>query len=418
MINKSWIEVPENNDFPLENIPFGVIKKGNNTPNIATRIGNTTINLSVLAKHGYFDNLMINDFAPFHEPVLNNFIAIGKDKTNKVRHRIMELFSIDNAKLQHDKKTIEKALFDISEVEVLLPIKIGDYTDFYSSIEHATNVGKMFRNPKNALLPNWRHIPVGYHGRSSSIVVSGTNIYRPKGQTKVNDEEYPRFGPTNQLDFELEMAFITGKNTQLGETVPVENAEEYIFGMVLFNDLSARDIQKWEYVPLGPFLSKNFGSVISPWIVTLEALQPFRVQGPTQTPQVLPYLKTNGKKNFDINLTVALQPENLKPVSICHSNFKYMYWNICQQLAHQTINGCNINVGDIYASGTISGHEPNSYGSMLELSWKGTKPIKLSDGNERKFIEDNDTIIMHAFCQNDKVRIGFGECITTILPTK
>ena len=299
-----------------------------------------------------------------------------------------------------------------------MPVKVGDYTDFYSSIEHATNVGMMFRDPKNALLPNWRHIPVGYHGRSSSIVVSGTDIHRPKGQTKADDAAAPVFGPTRLLDFELEMAFITGKKTELGESIPVDKAEEYIFGMVIFNDLSARDIQKWEYVPLGPFLSKNFGSVISPWIVTLDALEPFRVEGPEQKPEVLPYLQTEGKKNFDIDLEVLIKPENSTEQRVSKSNFKYMYWNMNQQLAHHTVNGCNINVGDMYGSGTISGPTPDSYGSMLEITWRGTKPVKMPDGTERKFINDNDTIIMKGYAEKNGLRIGFGEVTTKILPAK
>ena len=307
----------------------------------------------------------------------------------------------------------------MSEVEMLLPVKIGDYTDFYSSMEHAKNVGTMFRDPANALLPNWKHLPVGYHGRASSIVVSGTNFHRPKGQIKPVDSETPIFSPTRSLDFELEMAFIIGKETKLGESISTKDAEDYIFGMVLFNDWSARDIQQWEYIPLGPFLGKNFCSSISPWIVTMDALEPFRVAGPKQEPEVLPYLQFEGKKNYDINLEVCIQPEplNLNPETtvVSKSNFKYMYWNMCQQLAHHTVNGCNIRVGDLMASGTISGSTPDSYGSMLELTWKGTKPIKLSDGSERKFINDNDTVIMRGYCEKENLKIGFGEMKGKIL---
>ncbi len=416
---ESWITIPGQSDFPLENIPFGVIRSGDNPPQPATRIGNTAISLSVLCDYGYFDDLGIEDLSVFYEPVLNRFISLGKEKTGAVRKRLAELFEKGNPGLQNNTEAVKSALIPVSEVETLLPVTIGDYTDFYSSIEHATNVGKMFRDPENALLPNWRHIPVGYHGRSSSIVVSGTPVRRPKGQTNPDNGPQPLFGPTKQLDFELEMAFVTGKETQLGQSIPVEQAEEYIFGLVLFNDLSARDIQKWEYVPLGPFLSKNFGSVISPWIVTLEALEPFRVKGPEQKPEVLPYLRVSGKRNFDINLEVSLAPEQSKSETvICRSNFKYMYWNMSQQLAHQTVNGCNIRVGDMYASGTISGPEPGSYGSMLELTWKGTKPFQLPDGSTRTFIEDLDTVTMRAFCEKDGFRIGFGECTTQILPAQ
>jgi fumarylacetoacetase len=301
---------------------------------------------------------------------------------------------------------------------MMMPVEVGDYTDFYSSIDHARNVGMMFRDPANALLPNWRHLPVGYHGRSSSIVISGTPIYRPKGQTKAEGATSPEFGPTRQLDFELEVAFISGKKTRLGDSVSTAEAEDHIFGLLLFNDLSARDIQKWEYVPLGPFLGKNFGSVVSPWIVTLDALEPFRVPGPKQEPTVLPYLSFTGDHNFDIKLDVFIRPHGQNEVRVCHSNYQYMYWNLVQQLAHQTVNGCNINVGDMYASGTLSGPAQDSFGSMLELSWNGTKPLKMPDGSIRAFIEDHDTIILRGYGEKNGVRIGFGEATTRILPSK
>jgi fumarylacetoacetase len=415
---KAWIEVPENSDFPIQNIPFGIFKTKKLEAHPATRIGNTVIDLSVLADFGYFDKLEVNDLSIFYQNDLNALINEGKKFWRELRDRLSELFEENNTELKLDEEARKLILFNFSDVEMMLPVTIGDYTDFYSSIEHATNVGVMFRDPKNALLPNWKHIPVAYHGRSSSIVISGTNIHRPKGQTRPDDSQPPVFGPTKSLDFELEVAFISGTKTALGESISVENAEDSIFGLVLFNDLSARDIQKWEYVPLGPFLSKNFGSVVSSWIVTLDALEPFRVAGPVQETKVLPYLEFSGKKNFDIHLEVLIQPEKAKETLICKSNFKFMYWNMSQQLAHQTVNGCNINVGDLYASGTISGPAPDSYGSMLELSWQGTKPIKMSDGTERSFIEDNDTIIMRGYGQKDGLRIGFGEAVTKILPTK
>jgi fumarylacetoacetase len=276
----------------------------------------------------------------------------------------------------------------------------------------------MFRDPENALLPNWKHIPVGYHGRASSIIVSGQAIHRPKGQTLPNGANAPVFGPTQRLDFELEMGFICGKDTQLGDSVSTKEAEDYIFGLVLFNDWSARDIQKWEYVPLGPFLAKNFASSISPWVVTMEALEPFRVAGPTQEPKVLPYLEYEGAKNYDINLEVDITPDGGEANTICHSNFKYMYWNMAQQLAHHTVNGCNINVGDMMASGTISGKDENAYGSMLELAWMGTKPVQLKDGSERKFILDGDTVTMRGYAEKDGKRVGFGEVSTKVLPAK
>lgn len=412
----TWITVPENSDFPLQNIPFGIIKPYQSAPRPATRIGDTVIDLSVLADFGYFDKLEIPDLSPFYSTVLNDFIGLGKKTTRLVRARIMELFSTGNSELHSDKEASSMALFNADEVNVLLPVNVGDYTDFYSSIEHATNIGIMFRDPANALLPNWRHLPVGYHGRSSSIVVSGTDIHRPQGQIKPEDSQSPVFKPTRRLDFELEMAFVTGKETNLGESIPVDEAEDYIFGLLIFNDLSARDIQRWEYVPLGPFLSKSFGSVVSPWIVTLDALEPFRVNGPEQYPKALPYLQFKGKGNFDIKLDVYLKPEKGDAKQLCQSNFKYMYWNMAQQLAHQTVGGCNVRIGDLYASGTISGSTPDSFGSMLELCWNGTKPIVLNDGSERSFIQDGDTIIMRAYGEKDGIRIGFGECITKILP--
>lgn len=420
----SWIKVPHGSDFPIENIPFGIFSVDNTNPRPATRIGDTVIDLGALADHGYLDGLGISDLSIFKQPELNEFIALGKPVTNYVRHRLIGLFDRDNPDLQGDEKACEDALHDVDHVHMHLPVHIGDYTDFYSSEEHATNVGKMFRDPANALLPNWKHIPVGYHGRSSSIVISGTNIHRPKGQTKDDDKDKPDFSPTRQLDFELEIGFIVGKATELGTSISTSDAEEYIFGLVLFNDLSARDIQKWEYVPLGPFLSKNFGSVISPWIVTLEALEPFRVAGPVQVPEVLPYLQFKGKKNYDIQLEVEIIPRSQssvvsrQSVTLCRSNFRYMYWNMCQQLAHHTVNGCNIRVGDLYASGTISGPEEGTFGSMLELTWKGTNPIQMPDGTERKFIHDGDTIVITGHSEKKGLRIGFGEARTTIMPAR
>ena len=297
-----------------------------------------------------------------------------------------------------------------------LPVQVGDYTDFYSSKEHAENVGIMFRGKENALMPNWLHMPIGYHGRSSSIIPSGIPIHRPQGQKLPPGAEKPTFGPSRKVDFELEMAFITTDANQLGEPIPAKDAEEYIFGLVLFNDWSARDIQRWEYVPLGPFLGKNFASSVSPWIVTLDALEPYRTEGPTPVTEQLPYLKTQGKKTFDIHLEVALKPEKDEETIISNSNFKHLYWNMSQQLAHHTINGCPINSGDMMGSGTISGKAPNSYGSMLELSWNGSKPVRLKNGQDRKFIQDNDTVIMRGYCKNADTRIGFGEVSTKLLP--
>ncbi len=413
---KSFIPYDSNSDFSIYNIPFGVAIFEDDIISCVTRIGDTVIDLAILFDNGYFDefNLGENIFEAF---TLNEFISLGKSVTVPVREKIQELL-LEESALSKDEETQAEAFHKIEDVSMQLPVHVPNYTDFYSSIEHATNVGKMFRDPDNALLPNWKHLPVGYHGRASSIVVSGTPIHRPKGQTMPPDATAPVFGPSKRLDFELEIAFITNSYTELGENVSTKEAEEHIFGLVLFNDWSARDIQKWEYVPLGPFLAKNFGSSISPWIVTLEALNPFRVEGPEQEPEVLPYLKFEGNKNFDIKLQTIIQPENGEENVICNSNFKYMYWNMAQQLAHHTINGCNLEAGDMYASGTISGKTEDSFGSMLELSWSGSKPLKLSDGSERKFIEDNDTVIMRGWCEDGEKRVGFGEVSGKILPAK
>ena len=414
---KSFINYPQNSDFSIHNIPFGVAVFNREYIACCTRIGDLVIDLATLFDYGFFDEIEGLNENVFEAYTLNEFIELGKPVTNAVRLKIQELL-LESSSLSHDEKTIEECFYDLDKVQMMMPLHVQNYTDFYSSIEHATNVGKMFRDPANALLPNWKHLPVGYHGRASSIVVSGINFHRPKGQMKPADAEKPIFGASKQLDFELEMAFVLNKNTEIGESISTQEAEDAIFGMVIFNDWSARDIQSWEYVPLGPFLGKNFCSSISPWVVTLEALEPFRTASPKQEPEVLDYLKFEGDKNFDINLEVYLQPENGEENLICQSNYKYMYWNMTQQLAHHTINGCNVEVGDLYASGTISGSEPNSFGSMLELTWRGQNPLKLSDGTERKFIEDHDTIIMRGFSEKDGIRVGFGEVRGKVLPAK
>jgi len=412
---KSWLPVEPGSDFPIQNIPFGIFRKGVGSPHAATRIGNTVIDLFALAEHGFLDGLGINP-GSFNFKYLNPLFELGKQSCRSLRKQLALIFEEQNTRACDRISSATDILYSASVVQMLLPLKVGDYTDFYSSLEHATNVGIMFRDPANALLPNWKQLPVGYHGRSSSIVVSGTAIHRPKGQIKPLNSEVPVFSPTRELDFELEIAFITSKNTALGSSVSTDDAEDHIIGLLLFNDLSARDIQRWEYVPLGPFLSKSFGSVVSPWVVTLDALEPFRVKGPVQEPEVLPYLKFSGDHNFDIQLDVFIQAEGQPETPVCHSNYKFMYWNMAQQLAHQTVNGCNIKVGDLYASGTISGPASDSFGSMLEIAWKGTKPVKMPDGTERSFINDLDTIIMRGYCEKPGLRIGFGEVATKILP--
>lgn len=414
---KSWLDVPAGSDFPIQNIPFGIVSTDGDTKRVATRIGDQIIDLKVLFDFGYLYDLHFG-LEDFDTNTLNNMMRKGKEGTRLLRNRIAELFEENNHELRENDHHLKEALIPVSEAAMHMPVEVGDYTDFYSSREHATNVGTMFRDPNNALLPNWLWIPVGYHGRASSVIVSGEPIHRPKGQMKPADADKPVFGPCKLLDFELEMAFVTYDGKPLGDSISTSEAEDYIFGMVLFNDWSARDIQTWEYIPLGPFLAKNFASSVSPWIVTLDALEPYRVAGPTQEPEVLDYLKYDGKKSFDINLEVLIKPENGAENSICHSNFKYMYWNMAQQLAHHTVNGCNVRRGDLMGSGTISGPTPDSYGSMLELSWRGTKPLQMNDGTERKFIQDNDTVIMRGYCEKEGVRIGFGEVSTKVLPAK
>lgn len=414
---RSWVEIPANCDFPIQNLPFGIFRTKSRGPRAGVAIGNHILDLSAVAEFGYFDALGL-DKKVFSSSTLNAFIATGQANWRKVRDRVSELLDANTKTLQSQEAAKKVCLIPMSEAEMLMPVQVPDYTDFYSSIDHATNMGKMFRDPANALLPNWKHIPVGYHGRASSICVSGTSFHRPKGQLKPADAEVPVFGPTKLLDFELETAFVVGKPTTLGDSVSTEQADDHIFGMLLFNDWSARDIQAWEYVPLGPFLAKNFYSVCSPWIVTLDALEPFRTKGYVQEPKVLPYLEYTGDKNIDIQLEVTIRPQGAEESVVCRSNYKYMYWTAEQQLAHHTVNGCNINIGDMMGSGTISGPEEGSFGSMMEITWRGTKPVKMSDGSERKFINDGDTVIIRGYAEKNGVRIGFGECASTVLPAK
>jgi len=406
-----WVDIPKNSDFSIHNIPFGIFFSEKIGSRVGVSIGDKILDLVKAFDLGIFQNFSF-DRNVFDNNYLNDFISLGKLTTSSVRLHIQSELCNKKSILRKN----EDAFIDKETIKMQLPVLIRDYTDFYSSIEHATNVGKMFRDPENALLPNWRHLPVGYHGRASSIVVSNTPIRRPKGQVIKPNTDMPVLEPSSKLDFELEMGFIIGKSTKLGCSLTTDNAEDYIFGKVLFNDWSARDIQKWEYVPLGPFLSKNFASSISPWVVTMEALEPFRVAGPKQQPEVLPYLSYRGLKNFDINLEVSIKPLNKNESLLSSSNFKYMYWNMAQQLTHHTINGCNLNVGDLMASGTISGRESGSYGSMLELSWGGKNPIKLESGETRSFIEDFDTIIMKGHCEKNGMRVGFGEVRSQLLP--
>ena len=408
---ETWLNVSNESDFSIYNLPFGIFSTNTLEKRIGIAFGDYIVDLYQASDNGLFDGI-ISDNEIFKLNYLNTFIALGKNITSKVRLIIQqELCNFKSVLIN------SPAIIEMTTAQMHLPVDVRDYTDFYSSIEHATNVGIMFRDPENALLPNWRHLPVGYHGRASSIVVSGTDVIRPKGQLKPQDGP-PIFGASQRLDFELELAFIIGKNSTLGQEILIDKSEEYIFGLVLFNDWSARDIQNWEYVPLGPFLGKNFASSISAWVVTLEAIDYLKVNGPVQTPEVLPYLKSEGQKNYDIELSVSLIPKNGDENIICRSNFKYMYWNMYQQIAHHTINGCNVNIGDIMASGTISGKDPGSYGSMLELTWSGKNPIVLKDTSERKFLEDGDTIVIKGHGQQDGKRVGFGEVRGKIIPAR
>ena len=405
----SWLSIPPDSDFSLYNLPYGIFHTGDGRARAGIAIGDHIVDLAAAADSGLFGKRRFFKKI-FEQSTLNEFIALGKPVTGRIRKKVQDWLTQSSAPANADHLIVNRLT-----AQMLLPVHIGNYTDFYSSIEHATNVGKMFR-PDNPLLPNWRWIPVGYHGRASSIVVSGTPVRRPWGQILPPSQETPVFAASRQLDFELEMAFVIGKNSVLGEPVPAEKADEYIFGLVLFNDWSARDIQRWEYVPLGPFLGKNFASSVSPWIVPLEALKPFRVKGPKQTPAPLSYLQTRGAQNYNVALEVAVSAsEKSAQTVVSRSNTKYLYWSMAQQLAHHTVNGCNVCVGDLMASGTISGPEAGSYGSMLELTWGGKEPLRLNDGSDRSFLLDGDKVTMRAAAEKDGVRVGFGEVSGVIL---
>ena len=410
----SFIEVAANSDFPLQNLPYGVFQPQGEAARVGVAIGREVVDLAALEAAGL---LQTGSTPVFNQTTLNAFIALGRPVWQQVRARLQQLLSADCAELRDNADLRQQAFYPQADVVMLLPIEVPGYTDFYSSKEHAYNVGCMFRDPKNALMQNWSELPVGYNGRASSVVVSGTDLVRPSGQIKLPNEERPVFSACRKLDFELETGSIVGKATALGETIAIDDAENHIFGMVLLNDWSARDIQQWEYVPLGPFNSKTFGTSISPWVVTLEALEPFRSAAPAQDPQPLAYLRASNNSNYDIQLQVAIATEDSETV-ISNTNFKYMYWSMAQQLTHHTIAGCNVRVGDLMGSGTISGPEKDSRGSLLELTWNTTEPLTLEGGEQRGFLEDGDTLIMRGHCEQDGLRIGFGEVRGTVLPAK
>lgn len=415
---KSWVNVPQNSDFPIQNLPFGIFKT-NSTPRAGVAIGEEILDLSVLEEAGLFKSLDIPLKGVFSQSTLNEFMKLGPSARKQMRFALSGLLNADTATLRDNAELRKKALVKQTDAKMLMPVQVPNYVDFYSSIEHATNVGSMFRDPINPLLPNWKHIPIGYNGRASSVIVSGTNFSRPCGQTKADTDPAPSFGPSKQMDFELEMGVVIGSTTELGQTIPVDSSYDHAFGFVLLNDWSARDIQRWEYVPLGPFLGKTFATSVSPWIVTLEALEPFRIAAPVSDTPVLPYLNQKGLNNFDIQLEIKLKAAGQsEDLTICKTNYKTMYFSAAQQIAHLASNGTNICTGDIYGSGTISGATPDSYGSMLELCWKGTKPIVFADGTKRTFLQDGDTVTMSGFAIKNGVRIGFGSVVGTLLPAK
>jgi len=414
---KSFIDVAQDSDFPIQNLPYGVFSENlEGERRVGVALGEWVVDLAALEANGYLKIEEGETF--FNQSTLNKFIESGKANWSKVRAELQNLLAEHNAELRDNQALRDQVFFKQADVKLHLPVHVPGYTDFYSSKEHATNVGCMFRDPQNALLPNWSELPVGYNGRASSVIVSGTEIVRPSGQIKLPNADRPQFSACRKLDFELETGFIVGKPNKLGEPISIENAWDHIFGMVLFNDWSARDLQQWEYVPLGPFNAKTFASSISPWIVTLEALEPFKTRTPVQEPRPLAYLREENVDNsYDINLSVEIQAEQAEQADvICETNFKYMYWSMSQQLTHHTIAGCNVQVGDLMGSGTISGPTPNSYGSLLEITWNATKPLTLANGEERTFIQDGDTLIMKGFCQKDGLRIGFGEVTGKVLP--
>ncbi len=415
---RSFVPVPPQSHFPIQNLPYGVCRRRDGERSIAVAIGDYIVDLTALEALGFLDVPALAGRRVFDTGKLNTFIAQGRTVWSEIRQRIGQLLDADEPTLRDDAEILARMLVPMAEVEMLLPADIGDYTDFYSSREHATNVGTMFRGPDKALQPNWLHLPVAYHGRSSSIIVSGTDVRRPCGQSKPDDAAAPIYGPSRSLDFELEMAVFIGPGNALGQPIPITAAEEHLFGMVILNDWSARDIQAWEYVPLGPFLGKNFATSISPWVVTMEALAPFRVGAPQQDPRPLPYLNDPTRATYDIHLEVFLQGEKMsEPTRICASNFRTLYWTLAQQMAHHTVNGCNLRPGDLLASGTISGPTPDSYGSLLELSWRGTRPVKVGE-ETRAFLLDGDRVTMTAWCQGEGYRVGFGNVTARILPVR
>lgn len=407
---KSWIKVDATCEFPIQNLPFGIAAPKGQDESVVVAIGEYAMSLMALGEAGLID--------PETFPILDSFIELGDGQLSELRKAVYGILKSDNATLRDNKKLRDKVLIPLEKANMQVPIPPTSFVDFYSGIHHASNVGKMFRPDQPPLLPNYKWLPIGYNGRASSVFRSGAPIVRPKGQTKGANDEAPAFGPTKEMDFELELGFYLSHGQDAGKRITTTAAEGHMMGLVLVNDWSARDVQRWEYQPLGPFLAKSFGTSVSPWIVTLDALEPFRVLGMEQEPAPLPHLRNHGRPHFDIELEVWLQTSKMKsPQLICRSNTKHLYWSLAQQLAHQTSNGTPVEFGDLYASGTISGPEEGTYGSMLELSWRGQQPITLEEtGETRTFLEDGDTVTMRGYAQGDGYRVGFGDCVGTIVP--
>jgi fumarylacetoacetase len=413
---RSWVDSANNHpEFPIENLPFGVYRRGAEG-RICVAIGDEVLDLFTSHEAG-----LVSEWACTRE-TLNELMSRGRENTSRLRARITDLLRDESL----EREQVAKHLIPRREIEMLLPAIIGDYTDFYASIHHATNVGSMLR-PDNPLLPNYKYIPIGYHGRSSSIVVSGTPFIRPEGQTRDDASQPPSFGPSKRLDYEMEVGIFIARGNDLGEPILIHDAEEHVFGLCLVNDWSARDIQAWEYQPLGPFLSKSFATSISPWVVTLDALEPYRVarvSRPEGDPPPLPYLDFDEDRAFDVNLEVfiasqQMRDQNVEPLRLSRGNFRDMYWTVAQLVAHHSSNGCNLRAADLLASGTVSGTTKESRGCLLELTWRGTEPIALPTGEERRFLEDGDEVIMRGWCEREGLpRIGFGECRGIVLSAR
>ncbi len=415
---RSFVPASPESHFPIQNLPYGVFqRRSGGGPRVGVAVGYFVLDLTALEEKGFFDGPFLRGRRPFAAGRLNAFLALGRDAWTEGRSAVSRLLRADEPTLRDDAALLENVLIPMTDVEMRLPVDVADYTDFYSSLEHAVNVGTMLRGADKALQPNWRHLPVAYHGRASSVVVSGHDFPRPNGQTRPEGADAPLFCPTRSLDFELEMAAVVGVGNPLGLPIPAAGVRDHVFGLVLLNDWSARDIQAWEYVPLGPFLSKNFCTTISPWVVTLEALEPFRTTGPAQEPTPPPYLRTDGPQTYDIRLEVYLRGDGMdRPHRVSVSNFKHLYWSLAQQIAHHTVNGCNLQTGDLLGSGTISGPTPDAYGSLLELTWRRARPLALPGGERRTFLQDGDRVTLTGWCQGDGYRVGLGEATGRVLP--